>query len=110
MTTEHDPFDVPEKLSDDAARQLLARASEIAATESAELSVTELRNVAQEAGIPATAFDRALAELRARGAVPVPATQTAPISLFARAQRWALIPALVIMGLVVAALMLRLSP
>jgi hypothetical protein len=106
MTTERDPSGLTDTLSDEAARRLLARASEIAAAESTELSVLELRNVAREAGIPATAFERALAELRAHE--PVPVTNSAAHSVIARAQRWALIPALLLTGLVAASFWLRL--
>ena len=64
MTAEPNDSEDTERLPDQAAQRLLARASELEAARSAELSLAELREVAREAGIGPTAFDQALAELR----------------------------------------------
>ena len=74
--TERDHLRDAERLPEDAARRLLARASELEAARGAELSVAELREAAREAGIAPAAFEQALAELRdeerAVPAVPAP--------------------------------------
>lgn len=62
--TERDHLREAERLPEDAARRLLARASELEAARSTELSVAELREAAREAGIAPAAFEQALAELR----------------------------------------------
>jgi hypothetical protein len=64
--TERDPERDTERLPEEAARQLLKRASELEATRGSEVSVAELRLAAREAGIGNGAFEQALAELRAR--------------------------------------------
>ena len=64
--TERDQSRDNERLPEETARRLLARASELEASRVAELSVAELRDVAGQAGIGPGAFDQALAELRAR--------------------------------------------
>jgi hypothetical protein len=61
------------RLSEDAARLLLVRASELDATNARMLSVAQVREAAQEAGISPYAFDAALAELQQ------PAVATAPV-------------------------------
>lgn len=52
------------KLSEDAARRLLTRASEIDSAQSAELPLADLRQASLEAGIAPNAFEQALVELR----------------------------------------------
>ena len=54
---------VRRELSEDAAHRLLARAVELDASRSYEFSIAQLRDVAREAGISATAFEDALAEI-----------------------------------------------
>ena len=73
-----------ERLPEKAARQLLARASELEAARIGELSVGELREAAREAGIAPVAFEQALAELRARdpGAVGPAATRLRRLARF----------------------------
>jgi hypothetical protein len=75
MTERDQPRDA-ERLPEEAARRLLARASELEAARFAEPSIAELREAAREAGIAPSAFEQALAELRARdfavAAVPAP--------------------------------------
>jgi hypothetical protein len=56
-----------ERLSEDAARRLLDRASELEAARGSEVSVAELRDAAREAGITLGAFEQALAEYRGAG-------------------------------------------
>ena len=74
--TEGDQDRNAERLPEEAARRLLARASELEAARGAELSVAELRDAAREAGIAPSAFEQALAELRARG----PAATAGPVA------------------------------
>ena len=57
----------PERLSDDAAHRLLARAIELDQSQDSETSVAQLREAAREAGISSAAFDNALRELIATG-------------------------------------------
>lgn len=52
------------RFADDAARKLLARAIELDASRSSELSLAQLRDVATEAGISRSSFDAALNEMR----------------------------------------------
>jgi hypothetical protein len=59
------------RFADDAARQLLARAIELDAKRSSEMSVAQLRDVATEAGISRSSFDAALSEMQ-HPAPPVP--------------------------------------
>lgn len=68
--TERDHGRDAQRLPEEAARRLLARASELEAARGAELSVAELREAAREAGIAPSAFEQALAELRARDSAP----------------------------------------
>jgi hypothetical protein len=69
MTDEHDRPEEPQTLSDEDARRLLARASEIDSAQSAELPLTDLRQASLEAGIAPNAFEQALVELRGGHAV-----------------------------------------
>jgi hypothetical protein len=62
--TEGDQSRNAERLPEEPARRLLARASELEAARNSELSVAELREAAREAGIAPSAFEQALAELR----------------------------------------------
>ena len=55
------------RLPEDAAHRLLARAVELDATRSAELTIAQLRAAATDAGISDTAFDAALKEWRSVG-------------------------------------------
>ena len=93
-----------ERLTEEAARRLLARASELEAARGAELSVGELREAAREAGITSGAFEEALAEFRGhhsgapRSAVAVPTRRRL-------ARLW---PAALILGALLSVLLLRL--
>lgn len=62
------------RLSEEAARRLLDRASELDAARGRTLTVAHLREAAHEAGISVHAFDAALLEMEQ--ASPVPATPT----------------------------------
>jgi hypothetical protein len=101
-------FDETERLTDEAARRLLVRASELDAARPPQISVAELRDVAREAGIRPSAFEEALAELRdgAKPAVaeptPVPRKRTRAFWIAAAAPGW------LVGALVVAALLVRL--
>lgn len=64
-----DQPDADDALSEDVAHRLLARAIELDARRAASLSVNQLREVAEEAGISRNAFEEALLEAR----VPAPA-------------------------------------
>ena len=66
-----------EKVSADTARRVLERASELDAAHSAATSIAQLREAAREAGIPATAFEQALEEVRAIEQPPVADTSHA---------------------------------
>jgi hypothetical protein len=57
------------KLPDEEARRLLALATQIESAQSTELSISELREVALEAGIAPNAFEQAVVELETRPAV-----------------------------------------
>ena len=59
-----------ERLSHEAARRLLERATELEAASSAGLSVGELREAAREAGITPDAFEQALTEFRGVDRLP----------------------------------------
>jgi hypothetical protein len=61
---EHDCPKKSRSLSDDVARRLLARASEIDSDHSAELTLADLRQASLEAGIAPIAFEQALIELQ----------------------------------------------
>ena len=63
--TERDHTRDAERLSHEAARRLLERATELEAARGAQVSVAELREAAREAGITADAFEQALTEFRA---------------------------------------------
>ena len=56
------------RLPEDVAHRLLARAVELDASRDTEVTLTQLREAAQDAGISAAAFDTALAELQREGA------------------------------------------
>lgn len=60
----------PDHLPEESWQRILARAAELDAREGATLPVGELRRAALEAGISATAFDRALEELPAEPRAP----------------------------------------
>ena len=60
-----EPEPEPEPLSEQVAERLLARASELDAVGSTAAKLADLRVAAMEAGISASAFDAALAELQA---------------------------------------------
>ena len=105
------------RLPEDAAHRLLARAVELDATRGAELTITQLRAAAREAGISTAAFEAALREWQSaevastepsRRGVGVPqwfadqataigvAVNGAPIrNLFALAAFWGVLVALV---------------
>ncbi len=55
------------RLPEDVAHRLLARAVELDASRDTEVTLTQLRDAAQDAGISAAAFDAALAELHPQG-------------------------------------------
>jgi hypothetical protein len=61
------------RLPEDAARRLIARATELDARLQTESSIADLRDAARQAGISDEAFQRALDEVRAESAKPVSA-------------------------------------
>jgi hypothetical protein len=113
MTQRDDSRDA-ERLPDEAARRLLARASDLEAARNAELSVAELREAAREAGIAPSAFEQALSELRAQNmAAAAPAgavsTRPRPLSRFTAGARIAAqIFGTLMAALLVAALLARM--
>ena len=82
--TERDEPRYAERLSAETARRLLARASELEAARGSELSVTELREAAREAGIAPAAFDQALTELRERDSMTAGSPKPSGLSRIAR--------------------------
>ena len=62
-----DQKDAPDatRISEEEAHRLLARAAELDARSAASVPLSQLRDVAREAGIAPEAFERALTELRA---------------------------------------------
>ena len=101
--TERDHLREAERLPEDAARRLLARASELEAARGAELSVAELREAAREAGIAPAAFEQALAELRDEERAVAAAPAARPRNVLLR--HW---PATLIGGTLLAAVLSRL--
>ena len=65
MSTPMNDLPLPDSLSEDEAHRVLARAVELDARAMSDVSISQLRSVAQEAGIAPEALDRALLELRA---------------------------------------------
>lgn len=103
--TEDDQARNAERLPEEAARRLLARASELEATRAGELSVAELREAARDAGIAPSAFEQALSELRARD--PAAVAGPAPTRLQRMARFW---PAALILAALLSYVLLRLFP
>ena len=101
--TEGDQTRNTERLPEEAARRLLARASELEAARVSELSVAELREAAREAGIAPSAFEQALAELRARN--PSTAVRPAPTRLQRLARFW---PAALILAALLSIFLIRM--
>jgi hypothetical protein len=101
--TERNPIRDAERLPEDSARRLLQRASELEAARNTELSVAELREAAREAGIAPSAFEQALAEIRARDAAA--ATKPSPTRLRRLARFW---PAALIVAALLAILVIRM--
>ncbi|MEX2281946.1 MAG: hypothetical protein WEE89_05645 [Gemmatimonadota bacterium] len=66
MSAERNQTGDARKLPDEDARRLLTRATEIESAQSADLSISELREVALEAGITPNAFEQAVVELGPR--------------------------------------------
>ena len=62
MSFSPDQPDAPQSFSEETVRRVLMRASELDAARTAELSLADLRHVAQQAGITPSALDQALAE------------------------------------------------
>ena len=92
-----------ERLPEEAARRLLARATELEAARSADLSVAELREAAREAGITPGAFEQALAEFRGAHPSSVQAPRSARWRRLAR-----LWPAALVLAALLSFVMLRL--
>ena len=62
MSTERNPTADSRRVPDEDARRLLARAAEIESAQSNELSLSQLREAALEAGIAPNAFEQAVVE------------------------------------------------
>ena len=62
MSTERKHTADSRKVPDEEARRLLARAAEIESAQSTELSLSQLREAALEAGIAPNAFEQAVVE------------------------------------------------
>ncbi len=102
---EYDPARDAERVSEEVARRLLARASELEAARGTELSVAELREVAREAGITSVAFEQALAEFRHGADAHTSPALARPTRLQRMARLW---PAALILATVLSVLFLRL--
>ena len=74
-------------LPEAAAARLLTRASELEASGEVGFTVTELRVAAEEAGIPAHAFDAALAEHQGKQPAP-PSGPASVVRGASRSRRW----------------------
>ncbi len=82
-----DSSDAP-RLPEDVARRLLDRAVELDAARDGEVTLPQLREVAQEAGVSLAAFETALAEMR-QASIHTPAQSIAPVGgLSARIRSW----------------------
>jgi hypothetical protein len=92
-----------ERLSEEAARRLLERATELEAARSAGLSVAELREAAREAGITPDAFEQALTEFR--GADPSSLMVPPPAGRWRLARFW---PVALMLAALLSVLFLRL--
>ena len=101
--TERNQIRDGERLSEDAARRLLDRASELEAVRGSVVSVAELRDAAREAGITLGAFEQALAEYRGAG-LSSPAV-AAPVRRGRLARLW---PAAVVAAGLLSVLVLRM--
>ena len=101
--TERDSSRDAERLPEEAARQLLKRASELEAKQGTEMSVADLRVAAREAGITSGAFEQALAELRA-GHSAIPAAAALPARRGVLARFW---PATLILSGMLLVLLIR---
>jgi hypothetical protein len=107
VTGEKSHPDENEKLTEEAARRVLVRASQIEAARTPQMSVAELRAVASEAGITPSAVDQALTELRAN--VQSESTKTIPSRRTKKALFWLVAgPGWVIGALVAAAMLFRM--
>ena len=100
---ERDRPEEPQTLSDDDARRLLARASEIDSAQSAELPLAELRQASLEAGIAPDAFEQALVELRGSHSVTNSESETTAPTI-RRKWRGALLNTAKTVGIVLATL------
>src|SRR5688572_27602044 len=63
MSTDRNQTADSRKVPDEEARRLLARAAEIESAQSSDLSLSQLREAALEAGIAPNAFEQAVVEL-----------------------------------------------
>jgi hypothetical protein len=105
--SERDQGHDSERLPEVAARRLLERASELEAARGTELSVAELREAAQAAGIAPGAFEQALAELRERGVTVAAPSLPAPSRLRRLTAYW---PAALAAALVLVFVLMRMFP
>ena len=92
-----------ERLSHEAARRLLERATELEAARGAQVSVAELREAAREAGITPDAFEQALTEFR--GADTSSLIASPPAGRWRLARLW---PAALLLAALLSVLFLRL--
>ena len=79
MSTDRNQTSDSRKVPDQEARRLLARAAEIESAQSTDLSLSQLREAALEAGIAPNAFEQAVAELGATPAAVEPAEPVAKL-------------------------------
>jgi hypothetical protein len=65
------------RLTDEDAQKVIARALELEAQSADALTVTQIREIAAELSIPASAVDQALSEYHAAGTARPPSTRAA---------------------------------
>jgi hypothetical protein len=105
--TERNQAGDAERLPEEMARQLLARAGELEAAQGSEVSVAQLREAAREAGIAPAAFERALAELRERDTTLTAGASSSPNRRGLLIRFW---PAALLVVALLSLIVLRLFP
>ena len=94
----------PQTVSEDVARRLLTRASEIDSAQSDAVPLSDLREASQEAGIAPGAFEQALVELSGSDPVADAGSRTTPATVISRVPA-ALLSSAKTVGLVLATLL-----
>ena len=93
------------RLTDESAQKVLARALELQAHSTGGLTVAQIREIASELSIPASAVDQALAEYRSAGGADV-SSRTAAVASTPAARRQSARPAVIALAAVGGAFLL----